>query len=271
MNPKKNAMFGAPGSFSTPTQPGSSLFLGDPVAISPETAGEMVTASSPAQAAQVAAQAVAQAKGDAAGEAFLQAGPSDRLAAMQFPIISVNNGTLSQTPIDRSLNAGNVNYNVQQLMNEYPIPGMVKSAVAAGGSATITLAAADAVAMGVVAFVVPFLLVVISASTLDASPGAPITIALTGETPLGEAINDQAWTIERSDITKPVTFLFVPFRVIANRPLPALAIVDAVTSLVITVTGLKDGENVSAKVMGYAMNELTEIGRRMGLPAANVR
>jgi len=270
--PKQNAMYGSPNGFNTPTKPGSSLFLGDPVALPSETVGEMITAPTPAAAAAAANDAVAEAKGPEAAAAYADAGPTDRLIATQFPILAVNNGSLSQTPIDRALNAGNVNFNVQQLMNTYPIPGTVKTVFADGlGVATITLASADAVAMGVTSFVVPFVLIIIAASTIDAAPGSPITISLTGETESGEAIASDDWTVERLQVTKPVTMLMTPYRVIANRPLPANAFIDADTSLVITVTGLKSTESVTAKVMGYAMNELSEIGKRMGLPSAIIK
>jgi len=269
---RHNPMFGETKNFNTPTKPGSSLFLGDPVVIPSEVAGEMVTATTPAKAAETAVQAVAESRGQAAADQYAEMGPYDKMSITQFPILAVNNGTLSQTPIDRPLNAGNVNYNVQLLMNQYPIPGLVKTVfAAAGGVATITLAAADAAAMGVTAFVIPFVLIVIAASTIDAAPGSPITVSVTGETSTGEDVASDDWTIERTEVTKPVTILLVPYRVIANRPLPANGFVDADTSFVITLSGLKETESVTAKVMGYAMNELSEVGKRMGLPSAIIR
>lgn len=270
-----------------------SVFYGDPVEIDPEDAADAI--GHEASAIDVPAQAIAAdiPSEDAAAArvaAYQQLSDTERAQFTFLPPLATWNAFTIINPMLGRVSATSLNYMLLKSLNDYPFQGKtIAGDPVTDGSGhvtghTVTINATSLFGEGPKRMVaLPFFRFAIASSTLNARPGAQVTIDIEAEDPQGAKIDTKetgySYSFQRLNSTEAIVGIFIPTVVVATRTLPFLAIAGQtgptespiLKEIVIYFDGTGEGEQVSVTVPGYATSELKEIGQMYSLPAALIR
>jgi hypothetical protein len=204
-----------------------------------------------------------------------------------IPALSTFNATVRKNPLLGKLSANSLNFNANKSNNEYPFAGQIFPMTRGTGDdadiASITLS----LTTGQQPYAIPFFSVTITNSTLNAQTGLPYNIDWAGTDEKGTAIrsSDQVastdyesqnaqFSFYRTDSTKIVNVICVPFRVVATRTCPFMPVVTGIgtgaKTFTVRLKGLETGANATITIMGRATYEMKTIGKLFNLPACDL-
>jgi hypothetical protein len=265
-----------------------SIFHGDPIVIDDisgsELGGDPIQAPSSVTATLPSIKAAIKGKDDADAVARVAAvtkmSPYDKNIATRLMPLILNNATILVQQVSKPLLASNLNYNLQQALNDYPNVGKIFTGayVAPSGSVpaklTVTISSTEVTA-GYLP--IPFLKFNLSQSNLNARAGGQYTLQFSAVTKNNDIVAsaEYEFSFQRQDVTKPITGIFIPFRVLATRTLPVLALAgggfsgsgDDLTFSFSILGVSENAEVLTVTVPGYATHELKEMATALNLPA----
>lgn len=264
-----------------------SFFYGDPeaVTISSSDAGEELAGQiEPGSAAQTAI-VDASPDMDTAASRLIQ---YDSMSALEknavtvIPALSTFNATVRMNPLLGKLSAAALNFNANKSNNEYPFEGWIEplSPDASGTTHSVTLTAAAGTA-----FAIPFFSITITNSNLNAQTGLPYIIDWVGTDEKGTAVRSSSevgtneldqnaqFVFYRTDATKVVNVICIPFRVVATRTCPFMPVVTSGTggsTFYCQIKNMEAGAKATITIMGRATYEMRTIGKLFNLPACDL-
>jgi len=266
----------------------ASIFYGDPVEITPSDAADAI--GHEADTVDVPATAIASSTADESEAARRVAAyesmtPQDKAQVTNVPPLATWNAFTVINPMLGNISSNSLNYLLLKALNDYAFQGAtVMGEVMSGNTGhrvTIDYAALWGSDTATHFAAVPFIRFAISASQLNARPGAQIKLTFEGVDAQGTSINTRALgythAFQRLGSTEAIIGVFIPNAVVATRSLPFLPIVGknsddtGVKQLIITFEGTSPDEQVSVTIPGYATAELREISQMYSLPAGMIR
>jgi hypothetical protein len=264
-----------------------SFFYGDPQAvdIQPEEAGaEANHVIAPGEAAQAAIVESAPDPTTAAARLIQYDSMSaiEKNAVTVIPALSTFNATVRMNPLLGKLSANSLNFNANKSNNEYPFEGDIIEITKASETAS-TAQATISLREGQSAYAIPFFSVTITNSSLQTQTGLPYGIDWMGTDEKGTevkssdaitsatALNQNAqFKFYRTDATKIVNVICVPFRIVATRTCPFMPVVDSTKSFTIKISNLEPYAKATLTIMGRATYEMRTIGKLFNLPACDL-
>jgi hypothetical protein len=265
-----------------------SYFYGDPEAVS----------INPTEAGEELAQVIAP--GEAAEAAIVESAPDPETAAARLiqyqsmssleknsvtviPAVSTFNATVRLNPLLGKLSANSLNFNANKSNNEYPFEGKIREIprVAGTNNAELTLE----IEPNENPYAIPFFSVTITNSNLNAQTGLPYGIDWIGTDEKGTTIRSSVnigteglsqnapFVFYRTDSTKIVNVICVPFRVVATRTCPFMPVITGdpnPKSFGVRISNLEDGAKATLTIMGRATYEMKMIGKLFNLPACDL-
>lgn len=245
--------------------PTRSMFYGDPVEVAEEQPVEAVT--SPSAAEEAAVSAAATGADQVAADRLVNyenMSTASREEVTEIWPLTLANASIIQRPVKAPMLTSNVNYVCRKTFIDYAQSGKIAYGERVSAGHAVVKFNGDTYdgAKGSV----PFLRFNISASTLNARPGANYRIWATGVLENGTAFTTKVYTFQRIDATQAITGFFFPFQVIDSRTLPAMGVFGGSTSPVefqLHIDGVADDsssliESVTATHPGYSTME-TEV------------
>jgi hypothetical protein len=270
-----------------------SFFYGDPeaVVITPSAAGEEANNQlAPGEAAQTAI-VDASPDIDTAAARLIQYDSMSTLeknAVTVIPALSTFNATVRMNPLLGKLSAQALNFNANKSNNEYPFEGKIVpiptlEADPSVAELTLYLEGYES------AYAVPFFSVTITNSNLNAQNGLPYGIDWMGVDEKGTKIKSSdnitdatavsqnaPFVFYRTDSTKIVNVICIPFRIVATRTCPFMPVITGTAGtasakgFTVRVSNLEVGAKVTLTIMGRATYEMKTIGKLFNLPACDL-
>jgi len=199
--------------------------------------------------------------------ALLKSMPILAASKISLPYYGVKNGMILQAPFDHSRYKAN-GENAVSVINrtsQFVETPYQKTGVSTGAPLTVTVSNADLIAAGLTAHVNFMLGVTFGVSAFAAIPGAPVKIIISGVNTQGQSCPLGAWVVQRVSAIKPVEFYILPFRLVTSRPFLTDLIVDASSSLTVTVDTLPAGEQVTVTLPGQTHQFATDVRTSLGM------
>lgn len=267
-----------------------SFFYGDPgaVTITPADAGAEANGQvGPGEAAQ---SAIVQSSPDIENAAarliqYDSMSALEKNSVTMIPALSTFNATVRMNPLLGKLSANSLNFNANKSNNEYPFEGKIveidRLSGAEANDAQLTLSLRD----GESAYAIPFFSVTITNSNLNAQTGLPYGIDWVGTDEKGTSVRSSSnvgtselnqnapFVFYRTDATKIVNVICVPFRVVSTRTCPFMPVVTGGTdakTFTIRISNLEAGAKATLTIMGRATYEMRTIGKLFNLPACDL-
>lgn len=206
---------------------------------------------------------------------------SDKASVTKIPALTTWNASITVNPNLGKISALNLDYLLNQCLVEFPYEGRT-SGGAQGVNRVVEVVLDSSFITTDVATphpgfrALPFFRFTIAASGLEAKLGNNYTITLSGVDKFGTPINTVPYTFQRNSAQEAVYGVFVPFRQVATRVLPAMPVFGSTSaedakSCTIRFEGVGDNDLVFVTVPGYATNEMREISQMFGLPSGLVK
>jgi hypothetical protein len=207
----------------------------------------------------------------------------EKNAVTVIPAISTFNATVRMNPLLGKLSANSLNFNANKSNNEYPFEGKIIEIPRVGDTTTAQLELG--LEANESAYAIPFFSVTITNSTLNAQTGLPYGIDWVGTDEKGTSVRSSSnvgtteinqnapFVFYRTDSTKIVNVICIPFRVVATRTCPFMPIVSGGSTpktFTIQIRNLEAGAKATLTIMGRATYEMRTIGKLFNLPACDL-
>lgn len=255
-----------------------SVFFGDPVEVSQDVADAISDPGISEQAlnAEVVSDAAPQIAAERA-QAFERLTPSGKADVVVVPALLISNATIEKNPTTRHIPAVVLNYNLLRCLTDYASTGLVLNTGGSSAGGVYTLTAdqtpdTDPDNAGVKS--IPIFKFTISASVLNARPGAYYSVWMTGEDVLGQTFTTEGlkYSFTRIDYVQAMMAYMIPFRIISARTVPVLALYGGSTEkkFNLMVEGMASDEQLIMVIPGYSIAETRAISQLYALPAGEL-
>jgi hypothetical protein len=231
--------------------------LGDPVDLSQQDLASVLFEGAPLSRALARKSPAPRTPAGKAAKAAIVATAS--LDKIRIPHISMTNAITKTEGTSARIAGGSLENTLKEFLQQFPVRTIMKSVAgsADGAAKTISFNNDDLVGSGFVSVATPVVFLTVSSKSDSTRAGSIIGVSLAGKFGSGNALTSVTDTFERIDANLPIKGIVHPFRQIGERALSQAATFGGGVddTLDITITGLFDGDAVTAIIPGYDSNE----------------
>lgn len=198
--------------------------------------------------------------------------PGAAITSSLIPTLIVDNAKIIVWGQDKQVAGSLIKHLLDAHATEY-IAGTISATSAGAGPGSPTAMVFDNTDLpsGYEYCSAPVIFVTISASQLNARPGARFKVKLTGKAMSGAPIADDEWVVERINSNIPVKLTIFPVARFRDRIVPVRgkfghSIGGTPVALTVTVTDAVSDESVSVIVPGIDSEELTNFLKTWNIP-----